>query len=107
MMLLLREYVPLKQGLRPSVPFGINVLLISPRVCSIKTRIKTRVLLHATISVCLREYVPLKQGLRRRSQNELPSGVVTPRVCSLKTRIKTTNSGGNSPKVGDSESMFH
>ena len=41
--LALREYVPLKQGLRPMVDFFL------------------------LIQLALREYVPLKQGLRRPS----------------------------------------
>ena len=37
----LREYVPLKQGLRHSNALNSWISLTSPRVCSTKTRIKT------------------------------------------------------------------
>ena len=37
----LREHVPLKQGLRPVVTEGDGNVGIAPRACSTKTRIKT------------------------------------------------------------------
>ena len=62
--LVLREYVPLKQGLRlPSL--GKVSWDSTPRVCSTKTRIKTPT----------------------RAVNGVPAD--SPRVCSTKTRIKT------------------
>ena len=65
----LKEYVPLKQGLRH---LG-NVQRIScpsQRVCSTKTRIKTLSLLFLNLILYpLKEYVPLKQGLFQFSDN--------------------------------------
>ena len=61
----LREYVPLKQGLRRDEQCFIHHPIHSPRVCSTKTRIKTIVFAYGNYFLMpLREYVPLKQGLR-------------------------------------------
>ena len=62
---MLREYVPLKQGLRLWGITWSSATRPPPRVCSTKTRIKTKV--HPTII----------------------NTDITPRVCSTKTRIKT------------------
>ena len=59
----LREYLPLKQGLRPDTERE-RVQRTSQRVSSIKTRIKTMVLGSVHSHSLLREYLPLKQGLR-------------------------------------------
>ena len=87
---LLREYVPLKQGLRPENNLRNTECVSTPRVCSTKTRIKTQKSRRAHPWMYLREYVPLKQGLRllvhRYSAHQ-----ITPRVCSTKTRIKTVH----------------
>ena len=89
----LREYVPLKQGLRP-VLNGVNgYYLMAPRVCSTKTRIKTNPTLALVLYGILREYVPLKQGLRQHQVRCYPFAVRAPRVCSTKTRIKTLTFG--------------
>ena len=86
----LREYLPLKQGLRlhylktitcrqqtprvssikTRIKTGQSLDLwqssCAPRVSSIKTRIKTRMPLAQQQDPCyLREYLPLKQGLRQ------------------------------------------
>ena len=62
----LREYVPLKQGLRLIIISPLSFLSETPRVCSIKTRIKTfRGRSYSCQCNPLREYVPLKQGLRQ------------------------------------------
>ena len=61
----LREYVPLKQGLRREAVCCVGQFVRTPRVCSTKTRIKTGL-----------TYVNTRTGK-------------TPRVCSTKTRIKT------------------
>ena len=64
MKIALREYLPLKQGLRHH-NFSVFVRFpVSPRVSSIKTRIKTPLHLPFRQSEGLREYLPLKQGLR-------------------------------------------
>ena len=63
----LREYVPLKQGLRQE------------RFCCLFNLRP------------LREYVPLKQGLRPPSLGPTTLFAISPRVCSTKTRIKTLN----------------
>ena len=103
----LREYVPLKQGLR----LDMNVLRLqceAPRVCSAKTRIKTNASYCVLDIERLREYVPLKQGLRRRKKNwTMPVRLSTPRVCSTKTRIKTQNGKEIAWETWASESMFH
>ena len=61
----LREYVPLKQGLRQVRVTSILGYLTPPRVCSTYTMIKTSAICHEEATRVLREYVPLKQGLRR------------------------------------------
>ena len=61
----LREYLPLKQGLR-QIEISLQRSLVTQRVSSIKTRIKTILMLMRWLMiVSLREYLPLKQGLRR------------------------------------------
>ena len=61
----LREYLPLKQGLRHILHLKVLYALSTPRVSSIKTRIKTKAFLYnKRNSIELREYLPLKQGLR-------------------------------------------
>ena len=87
---ILREHIPLKQGLRPTRVRAINRLLSTQRAYSIKTRIKTNLKCGWNLSrnwtqraysiktriktcksihyfpliVLLREHIPLKQGLR-------------------------------------------
>ena len=85
----LREYGPLKQGLRQSDTANSTKTHYSPRVWSTKTRIKT---LHLGISEnksYLREYGPLKQGLRLTQYIIYVFFISSPRVWSTKTRIKT------------------
>ena len=63
---MLKEYVPLKQGLRPEPAPSCCIVEVTQRVCSIKTRIKTSssgITMYS--SKMLKEYVPLKQGLRQ------------------------------------------
>ena len=78
----LREYVPLKQGLRQLLQnFSCNFLL--------------------------REYVPLKQGLRLGVLKFFHIRKISPRVCSTKTRIKTSCQLHFPGFDLFSESMFH
>ena len=85
----LRGYVPLKQGLRHRAR-GVSVeKIMSPRVCSTKTRIKTVNSPSLLLKATLRGYVPLKQGLRHFPFIIFEGNNRTPRVCSTKTRIKT------------------
>ena len=82
----LREYLPLKQGLRLYYLSALAYVSIAPRVSSIKTRIKTLRILHLTdlLSV-LREYLPLKQGLR------LGNVVFFPIIFSFFTKVPFQN----------------
>ena len=85
----LREYGPLKQGLRQSDTANSTKTHYSPRVWSTKTRIKTpTAVLHAPATI-LREYGPLKQGLRLTQYIIYVFFISSPRVWSTKTRIKT------------------
>ena len=63
---LLREHIPLQQGLRPA---RTGWLMVSPpltqRAYSITTRIKTCDFCFKGYFVFLREHIPLQQGLRR------------------------------------------
>ena len=61
----LREYLPLKQGLRHDSLQMKHSHHHAPRVSSIKTRIKTNKETKITLLSPLREYLPLKQGLRQ------------------------------------------
>ena len=87
---LLREYLPLKQGLR-LIRIHSSAIYRPQRVSSIKTRIKTNEIKHfALFLMKLREYLPLKQGLRRiREPACTQQRHLTQRVSSIKTRIKT------------------
>ena len=79
----LREYLPLEQGLRPTM---------------LNNEINTKF---------LREYLPLEQGLRRYKCLQIRVSVATQRVSSIRTRIKTTCSIENAISVSISESIFH
>ena len=111
---MLREHIPLKQGLRPLIQLSGSSLMNPQRAYSIKTRIKTTFLVSAarTISMLrehiplkqglrqiirtrkaniryLREHIPLKQGLRPRMFKCVSSVLISQRAYSIKTRIKT------------------
>ncbi len=89
---LVRDHIPLKQGLRRRHHFLTPALNSCPRPYSIKTRIKTKVILHKGLLITgprpysiktriktpppyaitqgiprLRDHIPLKQGLRQRN----------------------------------------
>jgi len=91
----LRDYIPLKQGLRPGLERGDLRSYIPQRLYSTKTRIKTRIA-DAFLYSCepqrlystktriktrtrmpgnkvrhLRDYIPLKQGLRHATSSRL------------------------------------
>ena len=84
----LREYLPLKQGLRQQFLVQKHIQF-PPRVSSIKTRIKTHEHSSLVEQRSLREYLPLKQGLRHILHLKVLYALSTPRVSSIKTRIKT------------------
>ena len=88
----LREYLPLKQGLRLRRAVLLHGRSDSPRVSSIKTRIKTyQDIQYNLYQTLLREYLPLEQGLRHLRAFQLRKHVDSPRVSSIKTRIKTAH----------------
>ena len=64
--LLLKEYIPIKQGLRLyDTENFLHTLIFTQRVYSNKTRIKTRLIRRRRRRPCnLKEYIPIKQGLR-------------------------------------------
>ena len=96
---MLREQLPLKQGLRHLQQSPYFCLYCSQRTTSTKTRIKTGgPLLLRTESQRLREQLPLKQlreqlplkqGLRHKKAARASSAASSQRTTSTKTRIKT------------------
>ena len=109
----LREYVPLKQGLRqkaspsktPCTPRvcstktriktsrsnTVGVVALPPRVCSTKTRIKTILTVtHSSPSTSPPRVCSTKTRIKTLVCSWEDIKVFTPRVCSTKTRIKTT-----------------
>ena len=65
---LVRDYLPLQQGLRPRVNPPPWAWSFCQRLSSITTRIKTKLRKnHTRGCVYVRDYLPLQQGLRRRS----------------------------------------
>ena len=85
----LREYVPLKQGLRLRGLSFITALSALREYVPLKQGLRRGIIYCTGAGIVLREYVPLKQGLRRQ-QAPSRSWHYPPRVCSTKTRIKTT-----------------
>ena len=102
----LREYVPLKQGLRRHYLVKFYASLKAPRVCSTKTRIKTAYLPLGSFSAPLREYVPLKQGLRPVKPSLSGAPVPLREYVPLKQGLRRLQVNVNG-RVSPSESMFH
>ena len=64
--IVVRDHLPLKQGLRREHFFLLHIV-VSTRPSSIKTRIKTEVnTLYKLFVSSVRDHLPLKQGLRPR-----------------------------------------
>ena len=65
---IVREHLPLKQGLRlPLVNLSAVLVVQCQRPSSIKIRIKTINSIHITMkNATVRDYLPFKQGLRRK-----------------------------------------
>ena len=62
----LKEYIPIKQGLRLLKLRDKAIIRVTQRVYSNKTRIKTGFNPSlSTTFIELKEYIPIKQGLRR------------------------------------------
>ena len=84
----LREYVPLKQGLRLLWNIAKGLLCCLREYVPLKQGLRQIVFIFLLFLHYLREYVPLKQGLRLLMSISTLF-FITPRVCSTKTRIKT------------------
>ena len=87
MILLLREHIPIEQGLRREEDFNTESVL-PQRAYSNRTRIKTPSIGQRPTNSRLREHIPIEQGLRLNplccSIDENPQ-----RAYSNRTRIKT------------------
>ena len=104
LLLLLREYVPLKQGLRLTNIKRSVLIIATPRVCSTKTRIKTYALQLVWKPRLSPRVCSTKTRIKTTKRLILYILRTTPRVCSTKTRIKTNypRGAGNkftSPRV--------
>ena len=86
---LLREYVPLKQGLRQQVHDSVLRTDHPPRVCSTKTRIKTMIRSMSAAVTMPPRVCSTKTRIKTKFIVLNVKCYVTPRVCSTKTRIKT------------------
>ena len=78
----LRDYIPLKQGLRQDA------------MC-----------LWYNLGI-LRDYIPLKQGLRRPVKRHLDSGRAAQRLYSTKTRIKTSRERHHNLDTAHSQRLY-
>ena len=85
----LREYVPLKQGLRRYETSFLTTIYTLREYVPLKQGLRLAIPPRLEGGASLREYVPLKQGLRRFFIVFNLSMRLSPRVCSTKTRIKT------------------
>ena len=70
---LVRDHIPLEQGLRRASSSASALLLPSQRPYSIRTRIKTRYLKAPDKGRLVRDHIPLEQGLRRRMGDSITS----------------------------------
>ena len=80
----------------------------TPRVSSIKTRIKTELEWSCSYSWPLREYIPLKQGLRQ--VRRWPFGVRVPPLreyLPLKQGLRLHQLKAEHVEISGSESIFH
>ena len=83
------EHIPLKQGLRPYWTISLNLLIISHRAYSTKTRIETTVVIRRRFTIrCHRAY---STKTRIETSANIPFNVlyVCHRAYSTKTRIET------------------
>ena len=79
-----------KTRIKTRIIISLQSATIAPRACSTKTRIKTgHPSVQQSVLESLREHVPLKQGLRHPCGSPHPNPLA-PRACSTKTRIKTS-----------------
>ena len=103
----LREYGPLKQGLR----HFYNPTLFQSRILRehgpLKQGLRLLSIILRPLSDSLREHGPLKQGLRRVFTPFMLTYPTAPRVWSTKTRIKTQHLCSIYLRPALSESMVH
>ena len=93
--ILVREHIPLEQGLRLSSKIAKIRSVPSQRAYSIRTRIKTNEWNSLSIStIIVREHIPLEQGLRLLKSCAERTSVTGQRAYSIRTRIKTAMSLG-------------
>ena len=85
----LREYVPLKQGLRQGSSNTFVELGFAPRVCSTKTRIKTAQRKRSVERCRAPRVCSTKTRIKTSTKVRNGTSLDAPRVCSTKTRIKT------------------
>ena len=87
----LREYLPLKQGLRLKLSVLNSKLKVLREYLPLKQGLRQS---YGCFSLFLfhflREYLPLKQGLRPYGRRVPEHYFLPPRVSSIKTRIKTS-----------------
>ena len=103
---LVREYLPLEQGLRHRTFYGQQENRLVREYLPLEQGLR---LLAASESVifCVREYLPLEQGLRLHNGCSQMI-VLCQRVSSIRTRIKTSISSAHVYIICSvSESIFH
>ena len=103
---LVRDHIPLEQGLRRSCSQFTIYLFKSQRPYSIRTRIKTPSCRCRAWQSKVRDHIPLEQGLRRNVH--YPVFVqLSQRPYSIRTRIKTLCRQVKSNCTTKSETIFH
>ena len=92
---MVRDYLPLQQGLRLARITAVIAQPASPRLSSITTRIKTLANLRFLAFFAVRDYLPLQQGLRLTFRVLIGERSLRPRLSSITTRIKTQSHNHN------------
>ncbi len=88
--MLVRDYLPLQQGLRHVHSSDMLYLLAGQRLSSTTTRIKTVVSYNKSVFFdIVRDYLPLQQGLRHDILYPVICPMLCQRLSSTTTRIKT------------------
>ena len=103
----LKEYIPIKQGLRQYTNFfsskEIYLKEYIPIKQGLRPKLTTNYMMEDTV---LKEYIPIKQGLRPLRASIHQFTVFSQRVYSSKTRIKTCNPAPRCSRIVHSKSIF-
>ena len=103
---LVREHIPLEQGLRLAVAIWIGTNTIRSERYSIRTRIKTLQHLCEVLAGVVREHIPLEQGLRHNLTNSCLTSASVREHIPLEQGLRPKFLQGFAVAIW-SESIFH